>query len=163
MKPFSKLEIKVVTTILTILLLVTTYNMMISIRRGRDATRKNDISSVQKALDTFYQKYRFYPASTDDGRIVGCFTEEVKFDTAGQPTNMVECEWGKSTFEDIRIMPRDPSTDQGTNYKYDSNGTSYSFYVALEGKDEAEYSQSVYNLNLQCGNKICNYGRGVEK
>lgn len=163
MKPFSRSEIKPVAIILTILFIVTIYNMSISLRRGRDATRKNDISTVQKALDTYYQKYRVYPKSTSDGRIIGCFDGEVKLDTAGYPINVTVCEWGQSSLEEIKVMPRDPYSKKGTNYLYVSDGSSYMFYVSLEGKDEAEYTTSVLNQNLQCGNQICNYGRGAEK
>lgn len=163
MKPFSKSEYKSIFLILSILFVVVFFNMSVSIRRGRDATRKDDISYIQKALDTYYQKYRVYPKSTDDGRIIGCFNEKVKLDTAGQPTNVTVCEWGKSSFEDIKTMPRDPRADRGTNYRYISNGIGYSFYLALEGEDEAEYTVSIFNQNLQCGNQICNYGRVVEK
>lgn len=163
MKPFLRSEIKPIATILTILFIVTIYNMSISLRRGRDATRKNDIYAIEKALDTYYQKYRIYPLSTQDGKIIGCFDGEVKLDIAGQPTNSVVCEWGKSSFEEIKVMPRDPYAKNGMNYLYISEGLSYKFYVSLEGKDEAEYTVSIFNQNLQCGNEICNYGRGVEK
>ena len=163
MKPFSKIETKYILSILFILLSVTLYNMSISLRRGRDATRKNDIYSVEKALDTYYQKYRTYPLSTVDGKIIGCFNEEVDLNVSGQPTNMVVCDWGVSSFEEIKTMPRDPYSKKGANYLYVSDGQSYEFYVSLEGKDEAEYTISIHNQNLQCGNQICNYGRGVKK
>ena len=137
--------------------------MSISLRRGRDATRKNDIYAVEKALDTYYQKYRVYPKSTDDGRIIGCFDGKVSLDSAGYPTNAVVCEWGESSFEEIRVMPQDPYAKKGMDYLYVSDELSYMFYVSLEGKDEAEYTILIENLNLQCGNQVCNYGRGVEK
>ncbi len=161
MKPFSKIEAKSILIILIVLSVVVFINMQVSLRRGRDSIRKNDISYIQKALDTYYQKYRVYPKSTDDGRIIGCFNEEVAFDATRLPINVTICEWGKSSFEEIKTMPRDPRADRGTNYRYISNGIGYSFYVALEGKDEAEYTVSVEKQNLQCGNQICNYGRGV--
>lgn len=160
MKKFTTTEIRSISSILIVLFAVTFLNMAVSLRRGRDATRKNDISSIQKALDTYYQKYRIYPESTDSGLIVGCFDDEVKQDSlTGFPLNPVKCEWGQSTFEEMRVMPRDPNAAKGTNYKYVSDGKGYYFYVAIEGKDEAEYTQSIANKNLQCGNKICNYGR----
>lgn len=161
MKKFSKGEIKSILIILIVLFSVTLYNMSISLRRGRDATRKNDIYAVEKAIDTYYQKYRVYPKATSDGRIIGCFEGEVKLDTAGYPTNAVVCEWGKSSFEEIRVMPQDPYAKKGMDYLYVSDESSYMFYVSLEGKDEAEYTILTKNLNLQCGNQVCNYGRGV--
>jgi hypothetical protein len=163
MKSFSKSEIKSISLILLVLFSVTIYNMLISLRRGRDATRKNDIYAVEKALDTYYQKYRVYPLATGDGKIVGCFDEEVKLDSAGKPINPVVCDWGISSFEEIKTMPRDPYAKKGTHYLYVSDGKSYKFYVALEGEDEAEYTPAILSQNLQCGSQICNYGRGVEK
>lgn len=163
MKKFSKVEIKSIFVILVVLFSVTLYNISISLRKGRDATRKNDIYTVEKALDTYYQKYRVYPKATDDGRIIGCFDDKVSLDSAGYPTNAVVCEWGESSFEEIKVMPRDPSAKDGTNYKYVSTVKNYFFYVSLEGEKEAEFQQQIKDLNLQCGNKICNYGRGVEK
>lgn len=161
MKPFNKVEIKSILFILVVLFGVVAVNMAVSLRRGRDATRKNDISSVQKALDTYYQKYRIYPLSSSDGQIVGCFDSEVIRDiSTGYPLNPVRCEWGVSSFEEIKVMPRDPNAKDGVNYSYQSDGKSYYFYVSLEGKDEPEYTISIYNQNLHCGNKICNYGRG---
>lgn len=163
MKLFSKEETKSILLILVILFSVTAYNMAISIRRGRDATRKNDISAIQKSLDTYYQKYRVFPKSTVDGKIIGCFDGEVAIDSSGIPTNSIVCEWGKSTFEEIKTMPQDPYAKKGMNYLYISDGSEYNFYVSLEGRDEPEYTQAIALKNLQCGNKICNYGRGVEK
>lgn len=161
MKFFSKNESKSILVILTILFLVIGYNMSISIRRGRDATRKNDIYAIQKALDTYYQKYRIYPLSTEDGKIIGCFDGEVLRDKiSGFPLNAKVCEWGVSSFEDMSVMPRDPYAKKGISYLYISEGKSYEFYISLEGKDEDEYTVSILNKNLHCGNKICNYGRG---
>ena len=140
--------------------IVTFYNMSVSIRRGRDATRKDDMSSLQKSLDTFYQKYRYFPISTSDGKIVGCFNEDPVFDkVSGRPINVSVCEWGVSKFEGVNFMPRDPYYQKGFSYKYVSDGKGYELYVSLEGKDEAEYSEATVIKNLLCGLKVCNYGR----
>lgn len=138
--------------------------MLSSLRRGRDSIRKNDIYAVEQALDTFYQKYRFYPKATEDGRIIGCFSGGVIYDeVTGAPTNMEACEWGKSSFEDAKVLSNDPNYEKGARYRYVSdNPESYFFYISLEGEDEAEYTQNIANMNLQCGNQICNYGRGVK-
>lgn len=160
MKKFTKSELRTIFTILIVLFGVTFINMSISLRRGRDSIRKNDISAIQKALDTYYQKYRIYPSSTDDGKIVGCFDSEVERDlSTGYPINTVPCVWGESRFEDRNLMPRDPSYKKGASYKYISHTTWYEIYISLEGRDEAEYTPSIASKYLQCGTKICNYGR----
>lgn len=164
MKPFTKLEIKSIFLILSVLFIVVFVNMLASLRRGRDSIRKNDIYAVEQALDTFYQKYKFYPKATADGKIIGCFSGGVIYDeVTGLPTNMEVCEWGKSTFEDLRVVPNDPNYKKGVSYRYTSETLeSYFFYISLEGKNEPEYTKNIVNKNLQCGNEICNYGRGTK-
>lgn len=161
MKFFSKSEIKSISIILIVLFGITGINISISLRRGRDNTRKDDISAIQKSLDTYYQKYRIYPLSNKEGQIVGCFSGEVVRDTvSGFPTNAEACKWGESHFENVNLMPRDPSYKKGSSYLYISDGKKYNFYISLEGRDEAEFTPSIASMNLQCGNRICNYGRG---
>ena len=136
--------------------------MLASLRKGRDSIRKNDISAVENALDTYYQKYKIYPDSTSDGKIVGCFEfGSVINEESGYPENATICEWGKSKFEGNRIVPIDPDYEKGVNYYYESDGQSFVFYIALEGKNEPEYTESISRKNLQCGVRICNYGRGA--
>ena len=57
-------------------------------------------------------------------------------------------------------MPQDPSFKKGASYFFVSDGRKYKFYISLEGKDEAEYTPTIALMNLHCGTKICNYGRG---
>ncbi len=163
MNRFTTKELKLISIILLCLFCVIFFNMSISLRRGRDSIRKNDISALQKSLDTYYQKYRVYPLSTEDGKIIGCFEDEVKRDTkTGYPINVKDCVWGESKFEDDKLMPRDPTYKNGNSYKYISNGKRYEIYISLEGKDEAEYTASIASRYLHCGTKICNYGRVQE-
>ncbi len=161
MKPFSKTETKTIAIILLVLFAVIYFNMAISLRKGRDSVRKNDISAIENALDTYYQKYRIYPASTKKGEIVGCFDGGVVRDPiSGYPLNAIPCLWGESHFENDNFMPQDPSNKKGLSYYYESTGQKYKFYISLEGKNEAEYTPAIAAKNLQCGIKICNYGRG---
>ena len=160
LKIFSKQETKAIFIIFLVLFAAVFINMSVSLRRGRDSIRKDDISAIQKALDTYYQKYRIYPLATDNGEIIGCFeTEPIRDKKTGYPTNPTVCKWGESVFENITTMPKDPKFKDGANYLYLSDGEKYQFYISLEGKDEAEYTPAIINKNLQCGVKICNYGR----
>lgn len=160
MIPFTSKEIKVIFFVLTCLFLVTGFNISVSLRRGRDSIRKNDISAIQKSIDTYYQKYRMFPISTSNGEIIGCFDGDVVTDKmTGFPTNAVKCSWGESRFENTNLMPRDPKYKDGASYLYISDGKKYELYVSLEGKDEAEYTPSIASKNLHCGTKVCNYGR----
>lgn len=157
---FTALESKFLIIIFLFLFIVSGFNISVSLRRGRDATRKNDLAALQKGIELYEQKYNELPKSTSDGKIIGCFNEEPKFDVVtGKVSNAIPCEWGVNTFENIKIMTADPDYDKGTSYLYISDGKKYELYVSLEGKDEAEYTASIASKNLQCGRSICNYGR----
>lgn len=161
MKFFTKNESKIILFIFLVLFFVTGFNMSISLRRGRDSIRKNDMYAIENSLDTYLQKYRAYPLSTEKGEIIGCFDTNPIVDTiSGHPLNAVVCKWGESRFESENYMPNDPNYKKGASYFYLFDGKKYMLYIALEGKDEAEYQISTFNKNLQCGTKICNYGRG---
>lgn len=158
-KCFTKSESKVVIFIFIILFLVTGFNMTISLRKGRDNTRKNDLSVLQKALDSFQSKYKMFPPSID-GKIGGCFGPDTVIDPkTDRPINLIACEWGKDSFENISILPRDPNYEKGRSYLYLSDTEKYQIYISLEGKKEAEYTESIVSKNLQCGEVLCNYGR----
>jgi type II secretory pathway pseudopilin PulG len=147
LSPFKRQEKKVLLGLFIVLAILTAFNMNISIRRGRDNQRKNDMSTLQKALDLYHgQNFRF-PKSVD-GKIAACMG----------PVHL-GCQWGKDKFMNISTLPRDPSSDLGREYLYLSNTKGYAIYIALEGKDEAEYTQSILDMGLHCGSQICNYGR----
>ncbi|HCR35783.1 hypothetical protein A2130_00670 [Candidatus Woesebacteria bacterium GWC2_33_12] len=157
---FNKTEIKYLLIIFTFLILVTGINIKTSLRKGRDTTRKNDMSAMQKEVDTFLQKYKEFPKSTIDGRIIGCFIENPVVDNeTSHALNAVACDWGVSKFENINVINNDPSYRKGRKYLYISDGDKYEIYVSLEGKNEDEYSLTIIQKNLHCGDFICNYGR----
>lgn len=160
-KKFTKPEMKVVAIILMVLFVVFGININISIRKGRDSTRKDDISAAQKAIGSYLSKYGVYPLSNDQGQIVGCFDDEPIIDKlSNRPVNAIPCHWGESGFESLKTLVRDPRYDDGWSYLYNSDGENYSFYISLEGQDEPEYTIEIVNKGLKCGTKICNYGRG---
>lgn len=161
MKKFTRFETTIIASILFVLFLVSTYNLSLSRRRGRDSIRKDDISAIENSLDTYLQKYKIYPLATEDGKIIGCFESGPQIDEkTSHPINTIVCEWGKSKFEGVNFMPNDPQYEEGARYKYVSDGRKYKIYISLEGKDEAEYTKQIEDMHLQCGTKICNYGRG---
>lgn len=159
MKLFTKSETKIIVIIFIVLFSIIGFNMKISLRKGRDNTRKNDLSVLQKALDTFQQKYHLFPPSIN-GKIGGCFGPDTTLDPkTDKPVDLIACEWGKDSFEKISTLPRDPNYQKGASYLYLSDTERYQIYVSLEDKNEAEYSETVFNKSLQCGTVICNYGR----
>ena len=62
----------------------------------------------------------------------------------------------KHIFEEMELDEKAVVRDFRTTA---SDGKEYELYVSLEGKNEPEYSELIKVKNLQCGNKICNYGR----
>jgi type II secretory pathway pseudopilin PulG len=148
MKFFNKEETIVVSVILLVLIVVSSFNFRISLRRARDAQRKGDIREYSRFLDKFQNEYGFMPASSN-GKIKAC---NPKMDEKGSYSFEV-CEWD----------PSDPHHNKGARYYYLSNSKRYQIFASLEGKDEAEYNPRIEARNLPCGNRICNFGLSSSK
>lgn len=145
MLKFSREESKVIGSIFLILIIVTGINIVASLRKGRDANRKNDLGAIERNLALYLEKYKTYPQASSDGKIIGCFDESPILDEiSGAPTNAIPCKW-----KNISV-----------DYLYTFDGKKYKVYIALEGKHEAEYSKITEDMGLHCGTRICNYGRG---
>jgi len=159
MYKLNRSEVIILLSIFTFLIFTIAANIVVSKRRGRDNNRKTDATSVQGALDTYLQKYKQFPESKD-GMIVGCKGENTYFDDKDQIYKELEvCRWGKDGFEDLRSLPQDPLADKGRSYYFVSNTKTYQFFVSLEGKDEAEYTEDIVKRNLPCGSVVCNFGK----
>ena len=169
MKFFTKSELKIVGSILFIIFVISFFNFRISIRRARDNQRKNDLGTLQSALDTYNQSMGTFPLSSPDGKIVACKGPETHFDEEIRSwINVIECDWGKDKLESLSDLdstifmnpiPIDPKNLDGISFLYLSNGKRYQLFAHLEGTDEAEYNRIIESRNLNCGNQICNYGR----
>ena len=179
MKSFSKQELTAILVILGLVSLASYRNFKISLRRGRDAQRKTDITGLAKALDFYHQDFGFYPPSTEDGMIVACGDDNttVDLDVLEKENLSLEeklleifkpCEWASSSLRDISDpdyppyytrLPADPIRKTGSEYRYISNTNRFQLYATLEGTDEAEYDQEIVERGLMCGTVICNYGK----
>ena len=159
---FKKNELRVVVVIFLLLFAATGLNLQVSFRKSRDERRKGDLRAIYDALVYYHNDFSSFPASSE-GRIVACL--------AGYDENGIaqrkECEWGweglSNIFEEephvyINTLPTDPYHNAGSRYLYLSNGRTFQLYASLEGKSEAEYDPAIVKRNLNCGNKICNYG-----
>ena len=128
-KGFTMIEILVVIVILGILVGIATMNIKINLIKSRDAARKSDLSSIQKALELYQNDHGVYPAG-DDGRIT---------DDDGTPIA-----WG-AVFQDsndtiyMNELPLDPIINPGYCYQNKNNSvTNYQIYAKLENtKDKA--------------------------
>ncbi len=138
-KGFTLIELIIVISILGILSSLILGNFMTSLKKGRDARRKTDLSQIQKALEMYYEDNRAYPLSAD-----------VVF---GSPLSTVSKTYMQKT-------PDDPVSS--CDYQYEStDGTYYRLFSCIENvNDESSgVSQTGYNGGpANCGaGQICKF------
>jgi len=168
MNNFTKPEFKAILIIFACLVVISTPNFIVSLRRARDAQRKADIGSIQDALYRYQADFGSFPLSAG-GKIAACEPVSYK-DFGGIKTPVFSaCDWGKDALRDLsdlsypsylKTVPNDPQKDRGYSYYYLSNGSSFQIYGSLEGKAEDEYDSAIIKRGLACGSKICNFGKG---
>ena len=143
-------------------------NLKLSLRRGRDMQRKNDIRMVSDSLVRYASDFDAFPLSSE-GKVVACKGPETKKDKKGKITGLVPCQWGKDALADIfdpgsapyiEALPSDPLGEKGVSYAYFSDGKLFQIYASLEGTEEAEFDQKIVARGLACGTEICNFGLG---
>ena len=179
MRPFTGKEIAGICTILAIIIILTAYNLRISLRKSRDAQRRADIGAISDALDKYQKDFGFYPPSTESGKILAC-----KGDNFGNiPDKIPEsekrsyffkslrgCDWGRDSLTDVNdssfeaylmTIPQDPKAGQGYSYLYLSDTNLYQLYAYLEGGGgEIGFREGIVGRHLMCGTNICNFGKG---
>jgi len=167
MKFFNKSEIRAILIIFAFLILISTPNFIISLRRARDAQRKADIGSIKDALLKYQADFGIFPLSID-GKIAAC--EPVSYNEVGGIKTLVfsACEFGESSLADLsdssypaylKPIPNDPRKNEGRYYYYFSNGGRFQIYGTLEGKSEDEYDEYIIKRGIKCGSQICNFGK----
>lgn len=131
---FSLVELLIVIAILGTLTVAGTANYMSSLEISRDGRRKGDLSSIQKALESYYNDNGFFPTDITADSL--CASE----------TNCY-----------LRTIPSDPS---GYTYYYvrgNVSGANQSFqlYSTLENEDDTGIGTGTYTDD--CGT-TCRYG-----
>lgn len=154
---FTLVEILVVMVIIGILVTVGVSSFGGAQKKGRDARRKEDIRQIANALEMYYHDNDTYPESTDDGRILGCGTDE---------SPLTPCNWG-SIFEHngavlMVSLPQDP-IDRRSYFYESADGSFYRIYTSLENEKDPELEvqdQTVLTYpDTTCGKKMgCNFG-----
>src|SRR3989344_3639173 len=129
MKFFDNHELRALAIIFMLLIVISVPNFMVSIKRARDLTRKNDIRDLAEAAEKHNEKYFFFP-------------EDIA-----------------PLAEFLQTTPQDPQTGKGLKYVYISNGRRFQIYAGLEDKNQDEYSAAIEKRNISCGTRICNFGR----
>ena len=171
MKQFKKSEIVWIGFIFLLLIAISLPNFIISLRRARDVTRKNDMGAIANGLNEFFADFGTYPLSSEDGSIVGCLKQgsTPSIDKKERLTvDLSSCKWGLEPLVDLTpgstkiylsVVPVDPNNSKGVRYKYFSNGKRFQIFTALEGADEPEFDPLVLARNIDCGVWKCNMGR----
>ncbi len=139
---FTLIELLIVIAIIGILAALIIISLNTVLPKARDATRKAELSEVQKAITTYYVNNGAYPISYSNGGTSqgGCLSTPL-WDCWGQPNwtctsypHSLECVLANAGY--IASMPQDPAFnddggacalgDTGTYaYYYWSNGTNY--------------------------------------
>lgn len=131
---FTLVEVLIVVAVVTIISLSAIGSYTSSLKSTRDSRRKADLSSINKALESYYNDNGFYPASISAADL--CATT-------------VNCY--------LKTIPTDP---KGYTYYYlrgDVSGTNQSFqlYSTLEQTNDTGVGSGTYSAN--CGT-TCRYG-----
>lgn len=187
MKLFTRNETLVVSGIFVFTLLVTLYNLNISLRRSRDAQRRSDISALTMALKEYRDDFGFYPPS-ENGKIVACkgenfeagwndiksnIKDDEKFDREKFFSILTVCEWGKDALKDVtddsykpyvKVISGDPKGEKGMSYLYLSNSNRFQLFTYMEGgSEEIGYDEAIVKRNLECGEGfICSFGKSYD-
>lgn len=171
MKKFTKEEFISLVIIFGVLVAISVPNFVLSLKRSRDQTRRDELGEIQAGLGNYHDAFGSFPRSTADGKFLACKRPEdkVTVDKTGQLiVNLIPCEWGRDGLVDltpgsssiyIRTLPGDPNFNKGVTYKYFSDGDSFQLFGSFEGSDEAEYNSKIVARNISCGARICNVGR----
>lgn len=179
LKGFKKEEKKIVVYVFLFVIVLSLLNFRIALRKARDFQRKADINRVVNALEVYHDEFAFFPPSSEDGKIVACKKGGTTIEdllVADRTLTIEEqlldyfeeCEWGKDPLRDIsdpdypaylESLPEDPDTAEGVDYYYISNIGRFQLYAALEGKSEPEYREGIETRGVNCGKKVCNFGK----
>lgn len=130
---FTKEELKALMIIFAVLFAISIPNFVLSIKRARDVTRKDDIRDLAQAAQEFQEKYLFFPEIPDP------------------------------LIEFLPAIPKDPQSSKGLEYIYISNGRRFQIFASLEDKKQDEYNTAVEARGISCGTRICNFGRAYGK
>ena len=117
---FTLIELLVVVAIIGILAAVGLGQFYTAQKRGRDAQRKENLESVTKALEMYYNDYERYP-------------------------NNASLVWGeelKDTKESVYMkrLPEDPVDNFQYYYETDADGSYYKLYARIEHSQDICFS-----------------------
>ena len=128
-KAFTLLELLVVMAIMALLVGLGLRTFGSVQQKSRDGRRKQDIQSISKALELYYNDYKHYPYASA-GKILGCGENAAE-----------ECEWGdvwQNTTNQTLSMAKMPLDPGGSQYFYlaDAQGQTFRLFAYLENLED---------------------------
>jgi len=153
---FTLIELMIVMAILAILMAIGAGVFTTSMKKGRDNTRKANLSAMTKALELYYSDKGKYPVGVS-GVIKGCGTDTVRTVCA------VNTPFQDSTPINPTIYMAQLPTDPVSSLKYyyvSANGSQFQIYAHLENtQDPAIITPAPSPPPTDCGtNAPCNWG-----
>lgn len=111
--------------------------------KSRDSRRKQDLASISKALDVYYNDYGVYPESSG-GVIYGCGIGGAE-----------ACTWGSAWEDDkgslyMSALPVDPDVSH-TYYYHQVSDHSYYLFARLENELDSEVPVNAGNPSFYTG------------
>lgn len=152
---FTLIELIIVIAVLGVLAttLIMTLNPADQYAKAADAKRKGELSSIQKALEAYYQDHNGqYPLSDSQYRI--------------QDATLGSLDWGNSWGDYMSVLPKESAG--GKKYAYYSDGSFYYLYASLDRKTDPDICTGLINGECAslpnhnqtiCGtNNTCDFG-----
>ena len=130
-RAFTLLELLVVMAIMALLVGLGLRTFGTVQQKSRDGRRKQELQSISKSLELYYNDFKQYPLSFN-GKIMGCGAGAVE-----------ECTWGEvwqnSTDQTLYMtaLPQDPVSNQ-YYYLTDVDGSNYSIFTYLENLEDSQ-------------------------
>lgn len=129
---FTLLELLVVMAIMAILTVLGIRSFGSIQIKSRDSHRKQDMQSISKALELYYNDFKRYPYSSSNGEIEGCGVGALQ-----------ACPWGyawQNTTNQTLYMSELPVDLGGNQYFYlaDAEGKSFSLFTYLENTEDSD-------------------------
>ena len=155
---FSLLELLVVMLIIGLLTGLGISSYVTAQKKSRDNRRKQDLSSISKALEVYYNDWGRYPGYVlvGDNAIM-----EACGDTAQSACVWGELWQGQANTLYMTELPMDPS--DGLSYAYQNSGDGYRLFAHLENDQDPDVvrdadDQATSYAGVNCGTtENCNY------
>src|SRR3989344_5830519 len=153
-KGFTLIELLVVMTIIAILIAVVSASFINAQMKGRDGRRKNDLKSVQSALDLYFETNGKYPDSSS-GRIRCNVTGDLHI-IEWQDPDPSKTAFICNSITYMQQLPKDPAYQDFSGYYYNNpSDFSYVLSAALENSNDPDIQPGVLICTFQPDRNYC--------